>query len=252
MKFTRFSNNGETMYGVLEGEKITRLSGDFLQGNAEKLNEVYSLQDVQLLPPVIPGKIIAIGLNYVKHAEESNKPIPEEPMMFMVSPSAVVGQDDQVILPTLDHRIDYEAELAIVIGQEAKGVKKDEALSFVFGYTCANDISDRDLQKKDIQYTRAKSFHTFKPLGPVIETSLDPNNVEIKLFINGDVRQHSNTNDLIHNVETIIEKVTEVMTLYPGDVILSGTPSGVGPLHPGDLIEVTIEGIGVLKNTVQG
>ncbi|NHM32891.1 fumarylacetoacetate hydrolase family protein [Neobacillus terrae] len=250
MKYVRFSTNDEVKYGVLDGDQVHQLDGDFLNGEAKKTDTVFPLCEVKLLPPVKPGKIIAIGLNYALHAEESGKPLPEEPMIFMVSPSAVVGEGEEVFLPYLDHRIDYEAELAVVIGKTANKVSKEDALSYVIGYTCCNDVSDRDLQKKDGQFTRAKSFSTYKPLGPVIETDLNPNNLEIKLSINGEVRQHSNTNDLIHDVESLIETVTEVMTLEPGDIIITGTPSGVGPLKSGDEIKLEIEGIGTLTNYV--
>ncbi|UJL45796.1 fumarylacetoacetate hydrolase family protein [Virgibacillus sp. NKC19-16] len=253
MKYVRFYTNNEVNYGVLEGEKIAKLEGDFIEEKTKKVGEIFNLSDVKLLSPVEPRQIIAIGLNYALHAKESGKPTPDEPMMFMVSPSAVIGEEDSIKLPNLEHRIDYEAELAVVIGKKATNVKKEEALSYVLGYTCGNDVSDRVLQKKDGQFTRAKSYPTFKPLGPVIETEIyDPNNVEIKLSVNGEVKQHSNTNDLIHNVQSLIETVTEVMTLQPGDVILTGTPSGVGALKPGDEVEMEVEGIGTLKNSVIG
>ncbi|WP_028782145.1 fumarylacetoacetate hydrolase family protein [Thalassobacillus devorans] len=250
MKYVRFKDKDEVMFGIVEGDEIIPLDGDFLQGKPSKLDSTYNLNEVKLLPPVSPGQVVAIGLNYALHAEESGMPIPDEPMMFMVSPTSIIGNEDNVILPNLEHRIDYEAELAVVIGKKAKNVSRDDALSYVFGYTCNNDISDRTLQKKDGQFTRAKSFPTFKPLGPVIETELDPNHVEVKLTINGEVRQHSNTNDLIYKIEDLIVKVTEVMTLNPGDIIITGTPSGVGPLNPGDQIELEIEGIGKLENQV--
>jgi 2-keto-4-pentenoate hydratase/2-oxohepta-3-ene-1,7-dioic acid hydratase in catechol pathway len=250
MKYVRFSINDQVMFGVLDGDQVHQLDGDFLKAGTKRTDTVFSLSEVKLLPPVKPGKMIAIGLNYALHAEESGKPLPEEPMIFMVSPSAVIGEGEEIILPYLDHRIDYEAELAVVIGRTANKVSKDEALSYVFGYTCCNDVSDRDLQKKDGQFTRAKSFSTYKPLGPLIETDLNPNNLDISLTINGQVRQHSNTNDLIHNVESLIVTVTEVMTLEPGDTIITGTPSGVGPLKPGDEIKLEIEGIGTLTNFV--
>jgi 2-keto-4-pentenoate hydratase/2-oxohepta-3-ene-1,7-dioic acid hydratase in catechol pathway len=251
MKYVRFEENLEVKFGVLEGETITQLDGDFLTGTANKLDKTFSKSEVKLLAPVNPGKIIAIGLNYAMHAEESGKPVPEEPMMFMVSPSAVIADGEDIILPNLENRIDYEAEIAVVIGKEAKKVKREEALSYVLGYTINNDVSNRNLQKKDGQFTRAKSFDTFKPLGPVIETDINPNNVGIKLTVNGEVRQDSNTNDLIHDIESLIVKVTEVMTLNPGDVIITGTPSGVGPLKPGDEVVVEIEGIGTLTNKVK-
>lgn len=250
MKYVRFSANDQVMFGVLDGDQVHQLDGDFLKAETKRTYTVFPLSEVKLLPPVKPGKIIAIGLNYALHAEESGKPLPEEPMMFMVSPTAVIGEGEEIILPYLDHRIDYEAELAVVIGRTANKVSKDDALSYVLGYTCCNDVSDRDLQKKDGQFTRAKSFSTYKPLGPVVETDLNPNNLDISLTINGQVRQHSNTNDLIHNVESLIAAVTEVMTLEPGDMIITGTPSGVGPLKPGDEIKLEIEGIGTLTNFV--
>ncbi|WP_394138262.1 fumarylacetoacetate hydrolase family protein [Cytobacillus oceanisediminis] len=250
MKFVRFSKNNQNLFGILEGETVSQLDGDFLTGTAKLTGEAFHLEEVKLLAPVDPGQVVAIGLNYALHAEESGKPIPDEPMMFMVSPTSVIADEEEISLPNLEHRIDYEAELAIVIGKQAKAVKKEEALDYVFGYTACNDVSDRNLQKKDGQFTRAKSFATFKPLGPVIETDLNPNNVEIKLTVNGEVRQHSNTDDLIHDIESLIVKVTEVMTLNPGDIIISGTPSGVGPLKPGDDVVLEIEGIGKLRNKV--
>ncbi|CDQ18969.1 fumarylacetoacetate hydrolase family protein [Halobacillus karajensis] len=251
MKYLRYRKDGENYFGVLEGDTITELNGDFLKGNAEKSSITYGLDEVTVLSPVEPSQVIGIGLNYALHAEETGKPLPEEPMMFMVSPSAVISEGEEIELPTLDHRIDYEAELAVVIGKEAKNVSEEDALSYVFGYTIGNDVSDRHLQKKDGQFTRAKSFATFKPLGPVIETELDPNHTGVKLTLNGEVKQQSNTNDLIHKIEKLLVKVTEVMTLQPGDVILTGTPSGVGALSPGDKVEIEIEGIGKLTNYVK-
>lgn len=250
MKYIRFLKNNLDHFGVLNGETISKLDGDFLSESPKLTGEVFRLSEVKLLPPVNPGQLIAIGLNYALHAEESGKSIPEEPMIFMVSPTAVVADGEEISLPNLEHRIDYEAELAVVIGKQAKDVKKEHALEYVFGYTICNDVSDRNLQKKDVQFTRAKSFATFKPLGPVIETDLNPNNVEIRLSVNEEVKQHSNTNDLIHDIESLIVKVTEVMTLNPGDIIITGTPSGVGSLKPGDKVEIEINGIGKLTNSV--
>ncbi|WP_209124162.1 fumarylacetoacetate hydrolase family protein [Alkalihalobacillus sp. BA299] len=250
MKYVRFEANEEIMFGVLEGEFITQLDGNFITGSAKKVDQTFNLADVKLLAPVEPGQVVAIGLNYKGHAEEMGKELPEEPMMFMVSPTAITGDGEEICLKNPDHRTDYEGEIAIVIGKEAKDVKKEEALSYVFGYTCCNDVSDRILQKKDGQFTRAKSFPTYKPLGPVIATDIDGNNVAIKLTVNGEVRQDSNTNDLIHDIESIVAKVTEVMTLNPGDIIITGTPAGVGPLNAGDEVTIEIEGIGKLTNPV--
>ncbi|MCP3028528.1 fumarylacetoacetate hydrolase family protein [Halobacillus sp. A5] len=250
MKYIRFRKGEEIYYGVVKGNSITQLDGDYITGDTRPLANEFALEEVEVLTPVDPGQVLCIGLNYEAHAEETGKPIPEEPMMFMASPSAVTAPAADIVLPNLEHRIDYEAELVIVIGKEAKDVKKEEALSCIFGYTVGNDVSNRNLQKKDGQFTRAKSFGTFKPLGPVIETELDPNNVPIKLKLNGEVKQESNTNDLIHTIEDLVVKITEVMTLSPGDVIYTGTPSGVGPLSPGDVVEAEVSGIGVLRNQV--
>ncbi|MFZ0369666.1 MAG: fumarylacetoacetate hydrolase family protein [Halobacillus sp.] len=250
MKYIRYRKEGTIYYGVLESETITRLDGNYIEGPVQKLSATDSLDEVEVLAPTEPGQLIAIGLNYALHAEEQGKPLPEEPMMFMLSPTAIIGHNAGITLPTEDHRIDYEAELAIVIGKEAKDVTIEEALSYVLGYTCGNDVSDRYLQKKDGQYTRAKSYPTFKPLGPVIETDLDPGNTEIKLTLNGEIKQDSSTSDLIHSVEELLVQVTKVMTLKPGDVLMTGTPSGVGPLSPEDELEIEIEGIGKLRNYV--
>ncbi|WP_082235312.1 fumarylacetoacetate hydrolase family protein [Halobacillus massiliensis] len=251
MKYIRFLKDEEIYYGVVKGNSITQLDGDYIMGETRPLSTEFNINEVEVLPPVEPSQVIGIGLNYELHAEETGKPLPEEPMMFMASPSAVIAHNSSIELPTLEHRIDYEAELVIVIGKEANNVKKEEAYSYIFGYTVGNDVSDRHLQKKDGQFTRAKSFATFKPLGPVIETELDPNNAPIKLKLNGEVKQESNTNDLIHDIAGLIEKVTEVMTLKPGDVIYTGTPSGVGPLSPGDVVEAEVGGIGILQNHVK-
>lgn len=250
MKLVRFIVNGRESNGILEGSQIIELEQSFLINNSEKSGKIFELSDVELLPPVVPEKVIVIGLNYVKHAEEVNKPVPEEPMIFMVSPTAIIAHQEEIKIPFLDHETHFEAELTIVIGKEAKNVRKESAKEYILGYTIANDVSDRTLQRKDIQFTRAKSYDTFKPLGPLIETSIDPNNLGIKLKLNGDTKQDSNTNDLVFNVEELIEKVSTVMTLNPGDIILTGTPSGVGPLKPGDHIMIEIEGIGKLENKV--
>lgn len=249
MKFARFLENGIISYGVVEGNEIIKIDGSIFDVY-HLTDQRISLDQVQLLAPVAPGKIVAIGLNYKKHAEEVNKPLPEEPMMFLVSPSAVIGPDETIELVNPEHRNDHEGELAIVIGKRAKEVTVDDALDYVFGYTCNNDVSDRVLQKKDGQFTRAKSFSTYKPLGPVIATDIDPDRSSIRVRVNGEVRQDSNTNDMIFATSEIVAFVSQVMTLEPGDVIITGTPSGVSPLKDGDIVEVEIEGIGCLSNKV--
>lgn len=251
MKFIRFSINDENKSGLVEGDMVLELKEDFLVNKEEKTGKEYNLNEVKVKSPVHPGNIIAIGLNYIKHAEEVNKPLPDEPMMFMLSPSSIIGHEDIIKIPHLNHTTHFEAELVVVIGKEAKNIKKEEALEYVFGYTIGNDISDRDLQKKDVQYTRAKSFPTFNPMGPFIKTDINPNNLNVKLLLNGEVKQESNTNDLVFSVEELLEFVTEVITLNPGDIIMTGTPSGVDSIKPGDTIEIFIEEIGELINYVE-
>lgn len=250
MKYVKYEYDNQIRFGILEDGEIVELDQNFINSNSVKTGQKIMLSEVKLLAPVSPSQVIAIGLNYAKHAEERGKTAPKEPMMFMVSQSAIIADNENIELPNEENEIHFEAELAIVIGKEAYKVSREHAHKHIFGYTINNDVSDRVLQKNDGQFTRAKSYKTFKPLGPVIATDIDGNNLEIKLMQNGKVKQHSNTNDLIHNVESIIEKVTDVMTLYPGDIILTGTPSGVGPLKSGDKIEIEIEGIGKLTNNV--
>jgi 2-keto-4-pentenoate hydratase/2-oxohepta-3-ene-1,7-dioic acid hydratase in catechol pathway len=249
MKIARFLESGSISYGVLEGDYISKIEGDIF-GSFSQTGEVIPISNVKLLSPVEPGKMVAIGLNYKKHAEEVNKPLPKEPMMFLVSPTAVVGYGEKIELVNPENKTDHEAEIAIVIGKTAEDVSVDDALDYVFGYTCCNDISDRVLQKFDGQFTRAKSFSTYKPLGPVIVTDINPDDRPIQLKVNGEIRQDSNTSDMIFSTAEIISFVSHVMRLEPGDVIITGTPSGVSPLHDGDTVEMEIEGIGVLSNPV--
>lgn len=251
MKYIRFSIDGVERNGLLEGDKVIELKENFLINDKCKTGNEFNLNEVKLLAPVKPGKVIAIGLNYAAHAAEANYEVPEDPVIFMTSPTAIVGHQEIIRLPYVEHTIDFEAELVVVIGKEATKVKKEDALNYVFGYTCGNDVSDRTLQRKDGQWTRSKSFDTFKPIGPVIATDINPDNLEIKLHANGVMKQHSNTNDLVFKVDTLIEAITDSMTLYPGDIIFTGTPSGVGPIHPEDNIEIEIEGIGKLSNRVE-
>ncbi len=198
--------------------------------------------------PVQPSKIIAIGLNYKDHAAEMNKPLPDEPLVFSKPPSSVIGPEDAIRLSSWAGRIDHEAELAVVMGRRAYGVKAASAMDYVLGLTCLNDVTARDLQKKDVQYTRAKGFDTFAPMGPCIAVGLDPSNLVIEGWVNGEKRQSSNTNQLIFPVPELVEFVTRFCTLEPGDIITTGTPSGVGPLKPGDRVMVKVAGVGSLSN----
>jgi 2-keto-4-pentenoate hydratase/2-oxohepta-3-ene-1,7-dioic acid hydratase in catechol pathway len=197
-----------------------------------------------------PTKIIAIGLNYLDHAKELKMSIPYYPLIFMKPPTSVIGNGDAIILPPQTKELNYEGELAVVIKEKARNVSKDKARRFIAGYTCANDVTARDLQRIDGQWTRAKSFDTFSPLGPRIVSDIDPKNLSIITRVNGAVKQNSNTKNMIFDVFELVSFVSEIMTLLPGDVIITGTPPGVGAIEVGDVVEVEIEGIGVLKNIV--
>ncbi|MBN1234641.1 MAG: fumarylacetoacetate hydrolase family protein [Methanotrichaceae archaeon] len=211
--------------------------------------EVLRQEDVHLMPPCQPTKIVCVGLNYVKHAQELKMPLPEEPILFLKPPSAVLAPGRQIIYPPSSQQVDYEGELAVVIGKRCRNIPAEEAEKHILGYTCFNDVTARDLQKRDGQWTRAKSFDTFAPFGPWI-AKIDPSNADIETRVNGNVVQKSNTSDLIFDVPKLVQFISGVMTLEPGDVIATGTPPGVGQLQKGDAVEVEIEGIGVLKNTV--
>jgi 2-keto-4-pentenoate hydratase/2-oxohepta-3-ene-1,7-dioic acid hydratase in catechol pathway len=205
---------------------------------------------VRMGPPCQPTKIVALGLNYADHAAEAGLSLPRQPIIFLKPPTAVIGHQDQIVYPPMSQRVDYEAELAVVIGRWAKDVPVHEARRYILGYTCSNDVTARDLQQKDGQWTRSKSFDTFCPLGPWIVTDLNPSELAITCRVNGKVQQTGNTKDMIFNVWSLVSFISRVMTLEPGDVIMTGTPAGVGPLSPGDVVEVEIEGIGILENKI--
>jgi 2-keto-4-pentenoate hydratase/2-oxohepta-3-ene-1,7-dioic acid hydratase in catechol pathway len=203
-----------------------------------------------LLPPVLPSKIVCVGRNYADHAKELGNEAPAEPLLFFKPPSSLLAPEGTIVRPELSQRVDFEGELAIVIGREAKDVKADRWRDYVRGFACANDVTARDLQKKDVQFTRGKGFDTFCPIGPCIEDDLDPADLRISTRVNGETRQDGRTADMIFTCGFLLEYITAVMTLVPGDVILTGTPAGVGPLQAGDVVEVEIEGVGVLRNAV--
>ena len=204
-----------------------------------------------LLAPCSPAKVVAVGLNYRDHAKELGMAVPEEPILFLKPPTTVIGQGEAIAFPEMASRVDYEAELGIVIKDTVKSIAPEEAHDHILGYTCVNDVTARDLQRKDGQWTRAKSFDTFCPVGPWIETDLDPGDLAVESFLNGEQRQASRTSQFIFPVDVLVSFISKIMTLFPGDLILTGTPAGIGPMKPGDEIEVRIEGIGSLKNTVQ-
>ena len=250
MKIVRFDQEGRSGYGVLDGEKILPIWENPFAGITET-GETLVLSDVTLLAPCEPSKIVALGLNYRDHAAEFGHQVPEEPLIFLKPSTAVIGPEAAIIYPKMSRRVDYEAELAVVIGKTAHRVREDEALEYVLGYTCLNDVTARDVQKKDGLFTRAKGFDTFAAMGPWIETAIgDPDNVMVEAYLNGEPRQHASTSNMVFGVRRLIAFISEVMTLLPGDVISTGTPSGIGPMRPGDVVEVRVEGIGTLRNRV--
>lgn len=210
----------------------------------------YKLADLRVLPPCTPTKIVCVGCNYVEHAKELNERIPDEPVLFIKPPSSLLASGENIVYPPSSKRVDYEAELAIIIGRRARHVTAEKAKSYILGYTCFNDVTARDLQRKDIQWTRAKSFDTFAPAGPFIATDVDPLHLNIRSRLNGVTKQDSNTSDMIFNVFQLVAFISGVMTLEAGDIIATGTPPGVGPMEPGDTVEVEIDDIGTLKNHI--
>ena len=206
------------------------------------------LDEARLLAPVTPGKIVAVGRNYAEHAKELGNEVPSEPILFLKPPSSLLAPGGAIEMPAASNRVDFEGELAIVIGRRAKNVDAAGWRDFVFGFTCANDVTARDLQKKDVQFTRGKGFDTFCPLGPWIETDLDPSDLAIRTRVNGETKQDGRTSQMVFQPAALIAFISSIMTLEPGDVILTGTPSGIGPLADGDSVEVAIEGIGTLRN----
>jgi len=249
MKIARFKVNDQIYYGEIKGEQVYTIEGDiFAEYRVTK--QAFALKDVKLLAPLEPGKIICVGLNYLSHVQDkAGREVSEEPIIFMTSPSAVIGPEDPIVIPYPEHITHHEAELTVVIGKVARDVKPEDALEYVFGYTCGNDVSDRTLQKKDGQWTRAKSFHTFKPIGPYITTELDLSDCSVVAKVNGQIVQNGNTSLLIRDVNQLISFITKVMTLYPGDIIMTGTPGGPGPIAPNDICEIEVGGM-VLKNPV--
>ena len=241
MLIAKFQSEGKTLTGVVENDRIF----------CPETGEVYSLNEVKLLAPSKPSKIVAVALNYKEHAKEMGKPLPDEPLIFIKPNTAVINPYEEIILPPSSKRVDYEGELAVVIGKTAKNVTPEEAPGYILGYTCFNDVTARDLQKKDTLFARAKGFDTFAPFGPWIRTDLDPTNLTITTRLNGRIVQQGSTSDMIFNVFQLVSFISQIMTLLPGDVIATGTPPGVGPLSPGDTVEVEIEGIGTLTNTVR-
>ena len=235
-------DNSSDMFELIEGDIF-----DFFSYTSTNVNR----NGVKILPPCEPSKIVAVGLNYANHPNEMGLNIPKFPALFLKPSSSVIGNMDNIIYPDMSEQVDYEAELAIVIGETASYVSESEAKKYILGYTCLNDITARDLQRLDSQWTRAKGFDTFAPIGPFIETQLDPDNADIRLRLNGKVMQESNTSNFIFKTDYLVSAISQIMTLYPGDIITTGTPSGIGSMNIGDTVEVEIDGIGTLTNFVK-
>lgn len=264
MKVARFQVDGEISFGVLDaaehgdGVEVVELVGDPLVQGYDTTGRRFALTEVRLLAPVIPrSKIVCVGKNYADHVAEMagvtgiGSEAPADPLLFLKPNTAIIGPEDAIVLPEISDRVEHEGELAMVIGAVAKNVSEEDALKYVFGFTCANDVTARDIQIADGQWTRGKGFDTFCPLGPVIETDPDLADAAVVTRVNGEVRQQGTTAQLIHSLARIVAHASQAFTLLPGDVVLTGTPAGVGPLQSGDAVEVEIEGIGILRNPVR-
>lgn len=249
MKFLRFRTDLAEKKGIIEKGKIRRIIGNIFT-DFTVTDEFYEFEEIHYLPPVIPSKIICVGRNYAEHASELNNLLPENPLIFLKPPSAIIANEETILYPEQSHQVDYEGELAVVIGKRCKNIAEKNALDAIFGFTCFNDVTARDIQKLEKSFTRAKSFDTFAPVGPIIETEIDLENTPIKTYINGNLKQNSNINKMIFKIPYLISFISSIMTLYPGDIIATGTPEGVGALKKGDITEITIHNIGTLKNYV--
>ncbi len=246
----RFQKGDEIFFAKVVDGELFRLHGDVF-GSPSFDKKPTPFKGLRTLTPVNPSKVIAVGLNYADHARETGKPIPKEPLFWLKAPTSLIPDGTKIEVPFASHRTDYEAELAIVIGRRVRNVTPAAAARYIFGYTAAQDVSDRTIQNSESQWARCKSFDTFTPLGPYVETKIDPHDLTIQLFQNGQLRQNSNTSQLIFNCFQLVSFISTNMTLLPGDVILTGTPSGIGPIESGDRLEVRVQGLAPLVNTVK-
>ena len=250
MIYCRFQSGDVHAWGIVEEHEVWEVTPDIFSP-FEKTGRAFSMNDVRFLAPCQPSKIIAVGLNYKAHIEEFGRTeIPTEPVLFLKPPSAVIGLDDKIVIPKGAGRVDYEAELAVVIGKQGHHIPESEAMDYALGFTCLNDVTARDLQKTDKQWMRSKSFDTFAPVGPWISDGLPPDQLRVEASVNHQVVQQGHTSQMIFPIPKLISFISSVMTLYPGDVISTGTPEGVGPIKAGDVVEMLVEGVGVLRNSV--
>ncbi len=260
IQYIRFSLNHEVpptvpdgtpgvKYGLLDGEDVFELN----EQGGTKTGAKFKFSELRLLPPTYPTKIVCVGRNYAKHAKELGNEVPPEPLIFLKPNSSLNGHLDPIVYPSISTQVNFEGEIGVVIGRRGRHIKREEAMSYVFGYTCVNDVTARDLQKKDGQFTRGKGFDTFCCVGPILvyKDSLDESKLGVKTFVNGELRQNGSIQDLIFPIPVIIEFVSQFMTLEPGDLIATGTPEGVGPVTQGDTIRIEVEGVGALENTVK-
>lgn len=251
MIYCRYQWSGAPAWGIVEEHRIWEVTPDIFS-SFEKTGKSFAFNEVQLMAPCVPSKIVAVGLNYKDHISEFGRTdIPTEPVLFLKAPSAVIGPDESIRVPKGIGRVDFEAEMAVVISRTARHVSEKDALDYVLGITCLNDVTARDLQKKDGQWARAKSFDTFCPIGPWISDGLPLDNLRVEACVNKRVLQAGHTSQMIFSVPQIMAHVTRAMTLFPGDIISTGTPNGVGPIQAGDVVEILVEGVGVLRNSVQ-
>jgi 2-keto-4-pentenoate hydratase/2-oxohepta-3-ene-1,7-dioic acid hydratase in catechol pathway len=249
MKIVRYQDGTVIKWGVIEEKMVREMEGDPFE-HFHLSPRTKKMEEVRLLAPCLPSKIVALGLNYRDHAEEVKMELPKEPLIFLKPSTTVIGSGEAIVYPKMSKRVDYEAELAVVIKKKAKAVPEENAAEYILGYTCLNDVTARDLQPKDGQWTKSKGFDTFAPIGPWIVTDIDPHHLDISSYLNGERRQHSNTKNLIFGPQQLVSFISRVMTLLPGDVIATGTPSGIGPMAIGDRVDVVIERIGTLSNPV--
>lgn len=246
MKIGRFKRDHATFYAIIDDKEITRCDD-----NLEPSSERYALDEIEMLPPVKPSKIVCVGRNYAEHAKELGNEVPTAPLLFLKAPSSVIATGEKIVIPPQSNQVEHEGELAVVIGRDCKNISDDEdPLEYVLGYSCLNDVTARDIQRADVQFTRGKSFDTFCPVGPYIETELDVSDVRVTTTVNGEVKQDGRTSQMVFPVAFLVRYISQQMTLKRGDIIATGTPSGVSKMVSGDVCEVTVEGIGTLKNTI--
>lgn len=250
MKFARFEVNGKIYNGMAKPEEVTVIRGSFLD-RYEMTDQKYLISEISFLSPVIPTKIVCVGQNYLGHIEELGMPVPKEPIIFFKPPSCLIGHEHPIIYPKDAKRVDYEGELAIIIGKEMRNVNESEALNFVLGYSCFNDVTERNLVGNNpFLLSLSKGIDTFGPCGPYVVTDLDPNRLMLKTFVNGELKQQDNTRNCVFNSQQVLSYISRYITLFPGDIVTTGTPQGIAPMRPGDVVEVDIEGVGCLRNRV--